>query len=190
VNRLNSRAILINCYKTPTTKIILVVFYGGKVAKMKLPFISLCALLLGLSGARALKLCEEIIFSCPSGDWYAGCYGSGEAYGCKEDGSSFGPGENVAGGIVNDCGCGGNMKINWRCSVNSGTVNNPGNPGGIGPFCWCQLANTSNIAGSWIFYGGVGNQVNHCFFYCAYHCIKTLAEDQVFRTMLCAPAAE
>lgn len=150
---------------------------------IKLSFISICELLFGLSCLPALKLCEEISFSCSGGDWYTACYGSGEAYGCKVDVNGFGTGFS---GTVDDCGCGDDMKIKWQCSNTSGTKNNPGNPNtGGGAFCWCRLGNTDTAVGPWIFSYVPG--VQQCFNSCAYYCTKTLAEDQVFRAALCMP---
>jgi hypothetical protein len=54
---LNNRAILVDCYKTPTTKIFWWFLFGYSEARMKLPLVSLCVLLFGLSGLHADNLC-------------------------------------------------------------------------------------------------------------------------------------
>ena len=76
---------------------------------------------------------------CPSGDWYTACYGDG-TYGCQTSAAPYGTGQT---GMVNDCGCGSNMKILWRCSATSGTTSDYGNPvTADGSNCWCQLYNS------------------------------------------------
>jgi hypothetical protein len=151
---------------------------------MKLPFVSIFALLFGLSGLHALKLCEEVPFSCPTGDWYTACYGSGEEYGCKTSTNGFGAGYS---GTVADCGCGSYMKIKWRCSDTEGATNSSGHPSAsYGPYCWCQL----NINNSqWVYTTSFGNGPAHCSIYCALGCAQAVAQDSAFRAALCTPAA-
>jgi hypothetical protein len=154
---------------------------------MKLPFVSIFALLFGLSGLHALKLCEEITFGCPGGDWYTECYGDGEL-GCKASFVDFGTGQ---AGVVNDCGCGSYMKIKWRCSDTEGATNSSGHPStSSGAACWCRLDNLNTVAGSWVFYNTIGNsQFSACLMMCAPNCARAVAQDSAFRAALCTPAA-
>jgi hypothetical protein len=150
---------------------------------MKLPFAFICVLLFGLSGARALKLCEEIVIgSCPGGNWYPSCYTESSTYECSwhyPEGFGYGP-----YGTVRDCGCGGGVKIEWRCSSSSSVA-----MGMSGPYCWCQLrnGNAGTVIGPWVFKFYFHDE-HTCYDRCAHDCAQAVAEDQVFLTALCTPA--
>ncbi|MDR3208309.1 MAG: hypothetical protein LBT45_00485 [Rickettsiales bacterium] len=143
----------------------------------------LFALFFLMTNLRAETLCRALVSCQGGGDWYSACYGSGAANGCMPSAGAFGTGQS---GIVNDCGCGGNIKIIWRCSNTFGSRPNLNNPSASdGQYCWCQLKNVFNAVGAHAFLSDYGTSAG-CHSSCAAACAEAVLMSD-FRGALCGP---